>query len=188
MIDKNQFESIRKEMKAFEAKRESVIIASRDAIRLSKLMIYSIHRKELKQAESLLKSMKAKIAQLPKDLYDAGIQKVAIQEYVEAATFFYFVRSGRIPSSKELKVKSEDYLLGLCDLTGELVRYAVNSVIDNRPDDAKKAKDLVSEIYHEFLKFDLRNGELRKKSDSIKWNLNKLEDMEYDSKVGTIRK
>ena len=40
-----------------------------------------------------------------------------------------------------------------------------------------KIRLLVEEIYGEFLKFDLRNGELRKKSDAIKWNLNKLEDL-----------
>ena len=34
-------------------------------------------------------------------------------------------------------------------------------------------KEFVSNIYTEFLKFDFRNSELRKKSDSIKWNLKK---------------
>ena len=36
------------------------------------------------------------------------------------------------------------------------------------------------EIYGEFLKLHLRNGELRKKSDAIKWNLKKLEEVMYD--------
>jgi hypothetical protein len=33
------------------------------------------------------------------------------------------------------------------------------------------------------MKFDLRNGELRKKFDEIKWNLKKIEDIAYDIKM-----
>ena len=43
--------------------------------------------------------------------------------------------------------------------------------------EVEKIRELVEEIYGEFLKLDLRNGELRKKSDAIKWNLRKLEDL-----------
>ena len=50
-------------------------------------------------------------------------------------------------------------------------------------DSCLKIKDSVEEIHGEFLKFDLRNGELRKKSDSIKWNLNKLEDLVLSMKL-----
>ncbi|GAG22250.1 unnamed protein product, partial [marine sediment metagenome] len=46
--------------------------------------------------------------------------------------------------------------------------------------EALKIKAFVDEIYGEFLKFDLRNSELRRKSDSIKWNLKKLEDVIFD--------
>ena len=45
---------------------------------------------------------------------------------------------------------------------------------------AEKIKELVHDIYGEFLKLHLRNGELRKKSDAIKWNLKKLEEVMYD--------
>jgi hypothetical protein len=43
-----------------------------------------------------------------------------------------------------------------------------------------KVKGVVEEIYGEFLQLNLRGGELRKKSDQIKWNLQKLEDMAYN--------
>ena len=89
----------------------------------------------------------------------------------------------KIPTSAQLKVDSESYLLGLCDLTGELVRKAVNEVIKKDYEAAVKIKDVVAEIYDEFLKFDLRNGELRKKSDQIKWNLKKLEDIVFEVKL-----
>jgi predicted translin family RNA/ssDNA-binding protein len=79
-----------------------------------------------------------------------------------------------------LGVETEAYLLGLCDLTGELVRKAVKDVIDGKYDSAEEITKLVEEIYGEFLKFDLRNGNLRQKSDSIKWNLQKLEQLLLD--------
>ena len=63
--------------------------------------------------------------------------------------------------------------MGLCDLTGELGRKAVNEVIKKNFKQAEQIRELVDEIYGEFLKLNLRNSELRKKSDQIKWNLKK---------------
>ena len=65
-------------------------------------------------------------------------------------------------------------------MTGELVRKAIFEAIHKNFDKAKQIKELVNDIYGEFLKLHLRNGELRKKSDSIKWNLKKLEEVMYD--------
>ena len=79
-----------------------------------------------------------------------------------------------------MKVNSEEYLLGLCDLAGELVRKAVKDSIKKNFDSVLEIRDFVEELYGEFLKFNLRNGELRKKSDSIRWNLNKLEELALD--------
>ena len=62
-------------------------------------------------------------------------------------------------------------------MTGELVRLAVNQSIRKNKIQALEIKDFVTDIYGEFLKLDFRNGELRKKSYSIKWNLRKLEDL-----------
>jgi len=44
-------------------------------------------------------------------------------------------------------------------------------------------KNLVDEIYGQFLNFNLRNSELRRKSDQIKWNLKKLEDVVFELKI-----
>lgn len=177
MLNKNEFQKIGKDLKKFEEKRESVIKLSREIIQLSKQIIYSLHRDDSKRALQLIKQIKLHKSKLPKDEHDTGIRKVAIQEYVEAICFYEFLKNKKIPTRSELKVETEDYLMGLCDLTGELMRKAVKNVIKKKYKEAHKIKDLVEEIYGEFLKFDLRNGELRKKSDSIKWNLQKLEDL-----------
>ncbi|MDI6737137.1 MAG: hypothetical protein QME12_01315 [Nanoarchaeota archaeon] len=177
MINASEFSEIRKELKESEEKRESVIRKSRDIIMLSKQIIYSAQRGDLKKAEDICGEIKKLVSGLPKEYCGTDMESVAVQEYVEAVCFFEFVKNKKLPSRKELGADTENYLLGLCDLTGELVRQAVNATINKRYDEALHIKDFVSEIYGEFLQFDLRGGQLRNKADSIKWNLKKLEDL-----------
>ena len=182
MLNKSEFRKLREEMHKLDAARENIIQTSREVISLSKQVIYSSQRNDLKEAESAIKNIKDKIKKLRKIniTTDTNIDSVAFQEYVEAIAFYEFVKDGKIPTRASLGVSAEDYLSGLCDLTGELVRKAVYDVIHKKFDEAEKIKDLVHEIYGEFLKLNLRNGELRKKSDAIKWNLKKLEEVMYD--------
>ena len=183
MLNKKEFAEIRKELDHLEGQRESVIQLSREIISLSKQVIYSVQRNDMEAASDAMKKIRTEVSRLKKfnvDLLDTNMKSVAMQEYVEAACFYDFKKIGRIPSKSTLGVSTDDYLMGLCDLTGELVRKAVQDVIHKNFEEAGKIKDLVNEIYGEFLKFNLRNGELRKKSDSIKWNLKKLEEVAYD--------
>ncbi|MEW6063122.1 MAG: hypothetical protein AB1571_02010 [Nanoarchaeota archaeon] len=177
------FDKIRKELKNFEKDRETLINNSRSIIQLSKRIIYAIHKGEVGKIASLIGEIKNKIKKIPKKSYDTDMGKVALQEYAEAVCYYEFVKYNRIPSAQELKIDIEPYLLGLFDLTGELVRKAVNDVIKKKFKDVNRIKKLVEEIYGEVLKLDLRNGELRKKSDAIKWNLKKLEDIVFSINV-----
>lgn len=182
MLDKNEFKKIREEMHRLDLKREEVIQTSREIINISKQVIYAVQRNEMKDSDSALKNIKNKVKKLKKIdiITDTNINSVAFQEYVEAISFYEFVKNNKIPTRASLGVRAEDYLSGLCDLTGELVRKAVYDVIHKKFDEAEKIKELVHDIYGEFLKLHLRNGDLRKKSDSIKWNLKKLEEVMYD--------
>jgi len=172
-------------MEDFDKKREELIQLSRNIINLSKRVIYSLHRDDMKSASSYVKQINDKKSLLDRKNtnLDININKVAYQEHVEALAYYHFVKNKKIPSKNSLKVTTEDYLMGLCDLTGELGRKAVNEVIKKNYKKAFEIKELVSEIYGEFLKFNLRNSELRKKSDSIKWNLQKLEDLILELKI-----
>jgi translin len=183
MLDKKEFSRIRKDLAGFEGKREDVIQTSRNIINLSKHIIYALQRNDKEGAKSQLKDIQKLMAKLPAEPFDANIQKVAKQEFVEALVFYNILAEGRVPPAKELGVHDEDYLSGLCDLTGEVVRKAVLDAINGRYDEVKKVHAFVEEIYGEFLGLDLRNGELRKKSDSIKWNLKRLDDLLYDIAV-----
>ena len=185
MLNKKDFAEIGKEIKKLEEQREVLIRKSRDILSLSKQLIYSLHRNELKEASVLADKANKEKKSLQKmgSFTDTNIDSAAFQEYAEAVTYYEFVKSKTIPSAKSLGISVEDYLLGLCDLTGELVRRAVASVIGKNFKEAEEIKSFVEELYGEFIKFDLRNGELRKKADSIRWNLKKLEEVIYDYKL-----
>ncbi|MFH1828762.1 MAG: hypothetical protein ABH824_05895 [Nanoarchaeota archaeon] len=185
MLNKKEFNKIRDEIVAIEKKREFLIRKSRDIITLSKQIIYSLHRNDISAATPLMIKIKKEKSALQKigTFTDTNIDKTALQEYVEAATYYEFIKNNKIPTKQSLGITAEEYLLGICDLTGELVRRAVSEVINKRFDNAVQIKDLVEEIYGEFIKFNLRNGELRKKSDSIRWNLKKLEEVIYDFEI-----
>ena len=182
MLNKKEFEKIRREIAAFDMKREQVIQLSREIINLSKRIIYALHRNDAKTASLLVKDIENKKKYLQKIHLnaDTNIDRIAMQEYAEAICYYEFVKNNKIPTKASLKLDNESYLLGLCDLSGELVRKAVNEAINGNFKQTIKIKDLVAEIYDEFLKFNLRNSELRKKSDQIKWSLMKLEDLAYD--------
>ena len=180
LLDRKEFDEIKQELARFEERRELAISANREVITLSKQIIYAIHRGDMSKGKSLLPVIKAQLAKLPRGAVDTDMPEVAKQEYVEAATYLAFIETGCLPTRKDLGVEYPPYLSGLCDLTGELVRKAVKDVIEQRFDSAKRIHALVDEIYGAFLEFDLRGGDLRKKSDSIKWNLKKLEDVMYD--------
>lgn len=179
MIDKVEFKGIRQDLQRFEQKREAAIRLSRDIIKLSKEIIYAIHRGDMKKAEAKLKDIRKKMSGLPEEAI-TGIVSAAKQEYVEAVCFYDFIKSHKIQGRKALGVGTSDYLAGICDFSGELVRRAVKFVLDGKPDEATLIRDFVEALYGEFLELDLQEWELRKKYDSIKYNLKKLEDLMYD--------
>ncbi|MBI4141582.1 hypothetical protein HY484_01510 [Candidatus Woesearchaeota archaeon] len=189
MIDKKLFEQMRNEIEVFDDAREKLIKISRDVLKLSKGAIYSLHRNDLRSAEKQLKDAKSVIAQMnvliKKDIHLASVGSYgdALEEFVEASCYFEFTTKNHLPSPKELGVDTEIYLPGLCDLVGELVRKAINSVLKDDAKTALKIKDVVEELYAELMMFDFRNSPLRKKFDSIKYSLEKLEDLAVKLKL-----
>jgi predicted translin family RNA/ssDNA-binding protein len=189
MLDKKDLEEIRKRLEAQEEQRSKVISISNDIIKTSKTIIYALHRNEVKEADKAVKDIQKKLSDMvsyikghPK-LNQCGAYKVAIQEYVEALCFYNIIKDRKIPSSKDLDVDEEFFLLGLMDLTGELVRKAINASIKGDYKESLLLKDVVSEIYDELMRFNFGNSELRKKFDGIKYDLKKLEDLALNLKL-----
>lgn len=189
MINKTELERLRKEMEDYDKERENLIKKSRDVLKLSKQVIYAVHRGEMEGAEGLVKEIEKEkkelegVAKHSGALFFEGSFKIAIQEYVEAILYYGFMKEGRLSGKEELKVRTEYYLLGLCDLTGELVRKAVFLAGKGKAKEVVIIRDLVDRIYGELLKFDFREPEIRRKFDSVKYDLHKLEDLVLEMKL-----
>jgi len=180
------YTKIRKQIQDYDSARELLIKKSRDVLKLSKQVIYAVHRDEINNAAKLIKQIETekkaldKLANHSKKMISEGSYKVAIQEYVEAILYFNFVKNGKLI---DLTVAPEHFVLGLADLPGELVRKAVFLAGKGEVDKVIKIKDEVDNIYGELLKFDFRNNDIRRKVDAVKYDLRKLEDLVLDLKL-----
>jgi predicted translin family RNA/ssDNA-binding protein len=186
---KIDFSTLKKEYANYDSFREKLILQSRVVLKASKKLIYSVHKSNKSESESEFIEAKKEFKKLcdilskNEDLKNEGSFSEACQEYTEGVLYYDFVFGLKLRSCEEIGVTQDDYLLAVADLTGELVRRAVSLVIKGKKDDVYDIYDFVEYVYKELLDFDFRNGNLRKKFDSIRWNLNKLEDILYDLEI-----
>ncbi|KAH0858363.1 hypothetical protein HID58_086624 [Brassica napus] len=164
----------------FNEKRERVVKASRDITMNSKKVIFQVHRLSKDNKEEVLekagKDLEAvreqHFARLMKELQGTDFWKLrrayspGVQEYVEAATFYKFCVSGTLstldeinstllplsdPSLEPLQINILDYILGLADLTGELMRMAIGRISDGEVEFAQRICQFVRQIHRELL-------------------------------------
>ncbi|XVF43286.1 hypothetical protein PTKIN_Ptkin02bG0027800 [Pterospermum kingtungense] len=175
---KDAFSSYADYLNALNEKRERVVKASRDVTMNSKKVIFQVHRisknnreEVLEKAEKDLAAVRdQQISRLVKELEGTDFWKLrrayspGVQEYVEAATFFKFCKTGTLlnldeinasllplsdPSREPLQINLLDYLLGLADLTGELMRLAIGRISDGEVEFAESICRFVRDIYRE---------------------------------------
>jgi predicted translin family RNA/ssDNA-binding protein len=187
-IDRSTFDKLSANYDSYDKLREELIIQSRAVLKEAKQTIFTIHRNDngdlSTNIQSLVKSKESIDRIISKNplLSSEGSYSQAIQEFVEALSYYSIITKRILPSNIELCVDEEDYLLGICDLPGELVRRSVNKSIEGDTNTAIEMRNFVSELYSILLRFNPRNGSLRKKIDSVKWELMKLEDLILSNK------
>ncbi|KAK6157769.1 hypothetical protein DH2020_012017 [Rehmannia glutinosa] len=159
-------------------KRERVVKTSRDITMNSKKVIFQVHRISKHNKEEVLEKaekdlaavMDQHISRLVKELQGTDFWKLrrayspGVQEYVEAATLCNFCKNGTLLDLDEinaslrtlsdstvepLQINVLDYLLGIADLTGELMRLAIGRISDGELEFAQKICRFVREIYRE---------------------------------------
>ncbi|KAH6696971.1 translin [Plectosphaerella plurivora] len=74
----------------------------------------------------------------------------------------------------------EEYLFSLIDLTQELSRLATNAVTLGDPDLSLRIASFVKDIFTGFQVLNLKNDLLRKRVDSVKYHVQRVEDVVYD--------
>ncbi|KAJ1939795.1 Translin-1, partial [Linderina pennispora] len=83
----------------------------------------------------------------------------------------------------EFVITLEEYLHGIISLFSELSRLAVNSVIVNDVQRPQEISQFASELYAGFQLLNLKNDSLRRRFDSIKYDIKKIEEVQYDLRV-----
>ncbi|KAL0482254.1 hypothetical protein AKO1_011121 [Acrasis kona] len=77
----------------------------------------------------------------------------------------------------------EEYLHGCCELFAELSRLSVNSVTRGDFERPVKIKDFLHELHGALKLLNFKNDGVRKKFDSVKYDLKKVEEIVYDLSV-----
>ncbi|MFA5644319.1 MAG: hypothetical protein WC928_02210 [Patescibacteria group bacterium] len=191
MLDKKFLNSLKKNYAKSNIERRQIISLANIVLNNSKKTIFAIHRNELDLAEKNLEDNEKIIKKINRDFGEnratkEGAFMASLEEYVEARLFFDFVKTGKIGKVKDLNVPLESYIGGICDLSGELIRRAVNETIEKNFSEIKKIKKIINEILNELIDFDI-TGYLRTKYDQARGNLKKIEQMDYEISLKNLK-
>lgn len=187
MINKGFFKKLKKEYDENTGQRRQIISRSNDVLYNSKRVIFGLHRGSIDAAKQSLDEIEENLKGLEKKfgfqrLVEEGAYKAAVEEYVEAKMFYLLLTGKKIDQIKGIKLDTETYLGGISDVTGELVRLAVNRVADGKKEEVAKIKKLINDIMSEMVEFDF-TGYMRTKYDQARGNLKKIEQIDYEVKL-----
>ena len=154
--------------KALRSSRE-IIIGCRKAIQL-------IHQESMRDALGNIKKANSKLQDLYNlteshpELHHAGFVENAAQELVEAHCFYNIMKGRELPDPDEIKTTYSSYLMGLCDLVGELRRTALDSIRVGKAKNADNYLTMMEEIYDVIIRFDYPSGliPIKKKQDMVR--------------------
>ena len=104
------------------------------------------------------------------ELYHAGFVENAAQELVEASCLYNIMRGKDLPDPDEIKTTYSSYLLGLCDLVGELRRSALDKIREGAAKVADDYLKMMEDIYDVIIRFDYPSGliPIKKKQDMVR--------------------
>lgn len=185
MIDKKYLLSLKKQLHLYANVRRDVIKVSGDALHHAKRAIFALHRDDTKEAKQKLAQCEKLLKQLAKKhkshpaAQREGSYNAALEEYVEATLFLQFLNKGTMSKITSLSIADEIYLAGLCDVPGELYRYAVRAATANDLQTVKKCAEMGTLIVGELIEFNLTKY-LRTKFDQAKAMARKLEYVVYE--------
>ncbi|MBI2459079.1 MAG: hypothetical protein HYV53_00825 [Parcubacteria group bacterium] len=184
MINKKFVQQLKKEHDAHESERRQIIGLANIVLHDSKRVIFALHRLDINKANDSLAEIEKILISLEKKfgygrLAQEGAYKAGAEEYVEAKMLNKLMSGEKVDLIKGLTINAESYLAGICDLTGELVRQAVNQAAARKLEEVKKIKELIDQIMAELVEFDLA-GYLRTKYDQARGNARKIEQINYE--------
>jgi len=161
--------------------RERALRTSREIIIGCRKSIQSIHQNSMKPANDNIKKASKSLSELYQiteghpDLFHAGFVENAAQELVEAHCFYNIMKGKDLPDPDKIQTTYSSYLMGLCDLVGELRRTDLDSIRAGKAKKADKYLTMMEEIYDVIIRFDYPSGliPIKKKQDMVRGMIEK---------------
>ncbi len=168
---------------ALDSAREEALAKSRKIVRECKKAETSLRSGKTAEARSSLyslledaKSFINKYLSSP-NIYSVvyPYMSVAFQELAEDILLLHVKEGSRLPGHDELGIPAREYIIGLCDLVGELRREFLSNLITGNLEEAKRLLELMEEIYNgvSMLSYPDALVPLRRKTDYIRSLLEK---------------
>jgi predicted translin family RNA/ssDNA-binding protein len=204
----DELEAIRARVVHRDDLRETLIKKCRDGQKAAKQAIYALHRQDVVRAEKLLQECEAcirnellPIVQEEPPLRYGSFANV-LEEYAEAKMFHVWLvgRDGSSNSESngigdystpsgvlllpqdfvDIALEPEEYLGGLCDLTGEIGRFAVQRGTVRDAEGVKQCLDACGSIHLAIQTMERIPHQVGKKMDQLRRSVEKLERMLYE--------
>jgi len=156
--------------------REQSLKYSRDIIIGCRKAMQCIHQDLMRDAKEHIKKSSAKLAQLQDltsdytEIYHAGFVENAAQELVEALCLYNIMKGEELPDPDKLQTTYSSYLLGLCDVVGELRRHVLELLREGETQKANEHLDLMEKIYDSIMRFDYPSAlvPIKRKQDMVR--------------------
>jgi len=156
--------------------REDALKTSRDIIICCRRGIQQLHRDQMEEAENYIKQASAKLAQLydftkdHSDIFHTGFVENAAQEFVEIHCLYNIMKGQDLPDPDTIQTTYSAYLLGLCDVVGELRRGALDFMLEGNTTKANEYLQHMDRIYDAIMSFDYPSAlvPIKKKQDMVR--------------------
>ena len=198
LVNHEELEGIRARMEHRDELRENLIKKSRDGQKAAKQAIYALHRgdsdgarKLLNQCEDCINNHLFPIVNEEPPLR-TGSHTQVLEEYVEAKLFYTWLHGNAdvslekpsgillMPQDFSIPLQMDEYLGGICDLTGEIGRYAVQRGTARDFDGVKQCLATNTAIYLAIQTMERFPSGIGKKMDQLRQSVEKLERMTYE--------
>ena len=204
VIHVKEISDIRERMDHRDQQREVLIKTCRDGQKAAKQAIFAMHRGDVQRASKLLDECETCVNDQLLPILDEeptlryGSFSALLEEYVEGLLFYTWLQgdegssggnggsaAGRIllPDEIPLKISTEDYLGGLCDLTGEIGRYAVARGTVRDKESVKLCLESNKSIYMTLKMLGRLPPNINKKMGMVSNGVEKLERLLYEQSL-----
>ena len=205
------FKEHQKELDSKHDKHERLVKCSRDVTIASKRIIFLLQRFPgadrpeliLKDADVKFLEVKELLKKIASELKGedpflfARAYSPGLQEYIEALSFIHYLKHKTLISFEQVKASFEfsneegkdldlnpfDYILGVADLTGELMRLCINSAANGDKSTPFEVCSFLREIHDAFISLGKVSKDVASKLRVLKTSMHKVESACYTLRV-----